>query len=103
MHDEVTEETGAHTEARTHAMKRGNWESFKEEYKKEGKLCAGHRGSRRDGRESLCRTLARIATVSRWMTTFGGYRRDTEMATSEKGALQPVVSVLWRPVRVESA
>ena len=28
--------------------------------------------------------FARIATVSRWMTTFGGYRRDTETATAER-------------------
>ena len=33
--------------------------------------------------ESLCRTFARIATVSRWMTTVVGYRRDTETATKE--------------------
>ena len=27
---------------------------------------------------------ARIATVFRWRTTFGGYRRDTETATTER-------------------
>ena len=28
-------------------------------------------------------TMSRIATVSRWMTTFGAYQRDKETATME--------------------
>ena len=31
-----------------------------------------------DGMGVTLSYVCRIATVSRWMTTFGGYRRDTE-------------------------
>ena len=105
------------------AMKSGSWQSFKEEYRKEGKLCEwtferireacekvamddivrlgiAHEilrktqtscgGSSRqptEWEESLCRTFARIATVSPWRTTFGGYRRDTETATTGRRSI----------------
>ena len=90
------------------AKKLSNWDSFKEECRREGKLCewtferireAHDKGAMEDiGRlscaqdifrkntdflrriiapvggmeESLCRTFARLATVSLWMTTYGG-------------------------------
>ena len=55
--------------------------------------CAGSSRQSMGWEESLCRT--RIATVSPWMTTFGGYRRDTETATTERrsigtGGVRPV-------------
>ena len=31
--------------------------------------------------------FARIAPVSHWMTTFGGYRRDTETAITERRSI----------------
>ena len=43
-------------------------------------MCA----SRMEWEESLCRMSAHTATVFLWRTTFGGYRRDTETATTER-------------------
>ena len=55
--------------------------------------------------ESLCRLFARTAIVSLWMTTFGGYRRETKTATTDRRshAVGVVVRCSWRPIRMESA
>ena len=52
--------------------------------KKHGLLAEDHCASRWRWEESLCRMSASTATVSLWRTTFGGYRRDTETATTWK-------------------
>ena len=103
------------------AMKPGNWESVKEEYRQEGEPCEwtferireacekvamddiGRLGIAqeilRNCKGFLRRIIAPVDGMERshfvvclpalqqlpsWMTTFGGYRRDTETATTER-------------------
>ena len=60
------------------------WQSHRKYCENVRNSCGGSSRQSTEWEESLCRTFARIATVSRWMTAFGGYRRDAETATTER-------------------